>query len=155
MGRQCFSACDNDAPAFQYQTIFTDQKIEVDSNDKTYQDHTPFDYLFLLPQYEPFITQAYEVATNSPYYKNKVSKGEDISSIDGMKKTTEDEAMLIRIADQAVGTKWEDAVLYSRSAEDIVHSFAKLGINANENDIRLLTSKYGLVGFVDAIKARM
>ena len=80
---------------------------------------------------------------------------EDISSIDGMKKTTEDEAMLIRIADQAVGTKWEDAVLYSRSAEDIVHSFAKLGINANENDIRLLTSKYGLVGFVDAIKARM
>ena len=75
------TSVDNDAPAFQYQTIFTDQKIEVDSNDKTYQDHTPFDYLFLLPQYEPFITQAYDVATNSPYYKNKVSKGEDISSI--------------------------------------------------------------------------
>ena len=63
-------------------SFFTDETIEVDSNDKTYQDHTPFDYLFLLPQYEPFITQAYEVATNSPYYKNKVSKGEDISSIE-------------------------------------------------------------------------
>ncbi|OHT07132.1 hypothetical protein TRFO_01231 [Tritrichomonas foetus] len=77
------------------------------------------------------------------------------SSIDGMRRSTEDEAALIRIADQVIGTQWEDMIFRSRSAEDIVRGFAMIGVNTTENDIRTLTSKYGLMGFVDAIKARI
>ncbi len=77
------TSIDNKAPAFRFKTIFADQVVEVDSSDKTYQDHTPFDYLFTnSPAYSDFVNQAASVATTSPYYKNKVSKNEDISSIE-------------------------------------------------------------------------
>lgn len=70
------------APAFRYNSIFADEVVEVDSNDKTYADHTPFDFLFNLPQYSDFVNQAASIATTSPYYRNRVAKGEDISSIE-------------------------------------------------------------------------
>lgn len=71
---------DDKAPAFQFSTIFADQTIETDDN--TYADHSPFDFLFNLPEYQEFIIQAASVAKTGPYYRNRVSKNEDISSIE-------------------------------------------------------------------------
>lgn len=80
---------------------------------------------------------------------------ESNSSIDGMKKATEDEAALIRIADQVIGTQWENMVIKSPRTEDIVKGFESMGVYTNEEDIQRLTSKLGKIGFVDAIKARI
>lgn len=77
------------------------------------------------------------------------------SSIEGMKKTTEDEAALIRIADQIIGTQWEEMVIRSGSVEDIVKEFEAMGVYTNEDDVNRLTSKLGRMGFINAIKARI
>ena len=77
------------------------------------------------------------------------------SSIEGMKKTTEDEASLIRIADQIIGTQWEDMVIRSGSVEDIVKGFESMGVYTNEEDVNRLTAKLGRMGFVNAIRARI
>ena len=75
-----WSSVGENVGAFQYQTIFADQTIETD--DDTYRDETPFEKLFILPEYQTFVEQAATVAITSPYFKNKVSKAEDISSLE-------------------------------------------------------------------------
>lgn len=77
------------------------------------------------------------------------------SSIEGMKKTTEDEAALIKIADQIIGTQWEDMVIRSGSVEDIVKGFESMSVYTNEDDVNRLTAKLGRMGFVNAIRARI
>lgn len=80
---------------------------------------------------------------------------EQNKTIDGVRKATEDEASIIQIADQVIGTKWEEYVLRSSSAEEVARGFAQLGIEADSNVIRRLMAKLGSNGFVDAIKARI
>lgn len=80
---------------------------------------------------------------------------EQNSTIEGMKRVTEDEAVLMRISEQVIGTQWESLVLRSRSAEDIVRVFAEMGAEVTESEIGTLTSKLGKTGLVDAIKARI
>lgn len=65
---------DENAPAFQYEVIFTDQTIDVDEDDHTYDDHTPFDYLWISEPYQAYIATASNVGTTSNYYSYLVSE---------------------------------------------------------------------------------
>jgi hypothetical protein len=80
---------------------------------------------------------------------------EQNSTIGGVQKATEDEAALLRIADQVIGTEWETVVLRARTADDIVRGLARCGIEVQEGVIHTLTSKLGKTGLVDAIRARV
>ena len=59
-----------EAPAFQYQAIFTDQTIDLGDDDDTYKDKNPFAYLWQSADYQQFVEDAYFVTTVSPYYIN-------------------------------------------------------------------------------------
>ena len=59
-----------EAPAFQYQAIFTDQTIDLGDDDDTYKDKNPFAYLWQSANYQQFVEDAYFVTTVSPYYIN-------------------------------------------------------------------------------------
>ena len=77
------------------------------------------------------------------------------STIAGVKRASEDEAALLRIADQVIGTQWETMVLRARNAEEIARGFSAMGVHVSETEIGTLTSKLGKTGLVDAIKARI
>lgn len=57
------------AADFKYQSIFVDQKIEVDKNDHTYDDNTAFDYLMTTKGDNVFSTIQGNWQ-NFPYYQN-------------------------------------------------------------------------------------
>lgn len=59
-----------EAPAFQYEAIFTDQTIDLGDDDDTYKDKNPFAYLWQSADYQQFVEDAYFVTTVSPYYIN-------------------------------------------------------------------------------------
>jgi hypothetical protein len=77
------------------------------------------------------------------------------ASIDALQRATEDEATLIKIADQVVGNDWQDVILRSRTAEDVVRGLSRYGIRVTESEIWTLMSKLGKTGLVDAIRARI
>jgi hypothetical protein len=79
---------------------------------------------------------------------------EQNSSIEGVRRATEDDATLTIIADGVIGTGWESLVMKG-SPEDIARGFTRMGIRVSENQVNVLVSKLGRIGFVDAIKARI
>ena len=80
---------------------------------------------------------------------------EQMKNIGGVRQATEDEAALIRLSQQVCGVGWEDMILNSTTAEDIVTGFADRGVKVTSGEIRTLTSKLGRTGLVSAIRARM
>jgi hypothetical protein len=80
--------------------------------------------------------------------------GEQNTSIEGVRRATEDDATLTMLADGVTGSGWENLIMRG-SPEDISRGFARMGTNVSENQISVLTSKLGRIGFVDAIRARM
>lgn len=64
------------APAFKYKSIFTDQTIEVDENDHTYEKYTPYEYLLVSKAYRTFAATAIAASTQSNYYVNLASSNE-------------------------------------------------------------------------------
>lgn len=67
---------DKNAPSYRLKTIFTDQKIDVDSNNHIYDDKTPYEYLLVDKQYMNFISTVRAAATVSNYYINLESSSE-------------------------------------------------------------------------------
>jgi hypothetical protein len=84
-----------------------------------------------------------------------VKFADQAASIDGLQRATEDEATLIKIADQVIGNDWQEVILRSRTAEDVVRGLARYGIRLTESEIWALMSKLGKTGLVDAIRARI
>jgi hypothetical protein len=80
---------------------------------------------------------------------------EQSASIGGVQRATEDEATLIKIADQVIGSDWQEAILRSRTAEDVVRGFARQEVHVTEPEIWALMSKLGKTGLIDAIRARI
>ena len=80
---------DENAPDFRYKTIFTDQKIDVDDNDHTYDEHTPFELLMVDMQFYKFITTVRSAATTSNYYKNLESSSDKTTIENNIKKIGE------------------------------------------------------------------
>jgi hypothetical protein len=80
---------------------------------------------------------------------------EQNATIGGVQRATEDEAALMRIAEQVIGTDWETVILRARTAEDAVHGLARCGIEVQEGVLHTLMSKLGKTGLVDAVRARV
>ncbi len=72
---------------FTYQAIFTDQKIDVDDDDHTYDQKTAYEYLLMTGEFHTFYTTVNAAALASNYYKNLSDKSsyqtkvENISSL--------------------------------------------------------------------------
>lgn len=73
----------------------------------------------------------------------------------GPQEMTEDEEAIFRVAQKVRGNKWEDMIYRAPDIASIAMGFADLGIDVDEDDIRILTQKLGKTGFVNAIKANM
>ena len=80
---------DENAPDLRYKTIFIDQKIDVDDNDHTYDEHTPFELLMVDMQFYKFITTVRSAATTSNYYKNLESSSDKTTIENNIKKIGE------------------------------------------------------------------
>lgn len=83
------------------------------------------------------------------------SLAESHKSMSGMMKTTDDEAAIIRIAEQVHGNEWEDVVARARNAEEMCRGFKNLGIRVSQDDVRTLMSKLGRSGLISAINSRL
>lgn len=68
---------------------------------------------------------------------------------------TVDEVALRKIAQEIHGNEWEDIILHSRSVEDIVRGLDSIDITVDPSEIRLLTSKLGKTGLIEAIHAKL
>lgn len=70
------------AGEFKYQTIFTDQVIDVDDNDHTYDDNSAYDYLLYSGMFSSFYATLNDAYQDFSYYQNLVRKESDSSTID-------------------------------------------------------------------------
>ena len=70
------------AGEFKYQTIFTDQVIDVDDNDHTYDDKSAYDYLLYSGMFSRFYATLNDAYQDFSYYQNLVRKESDSSTID-------------------------------------------------------------------------
>ena len=70
------------AGEFKYQTIFTDQEIDVDDNDYTYDDNSAYDYLLYSGMFSSFYATLNDAYQDFSYYQNLVRKESDSSTID-------------------------------------------------------------------------
>jgi hypothetical protein len=68
---------------------------------------------------------------------------------------TEEDAAVMEIARRVRGEKWEQIIFRSTTVDDIVRGLADEGIEVTEPEIRLLTSKLGRMGLIDAVHAKM
>jgi len=80
---------------------------------------------------------------------------EQHKSVGGMRKTTEDEAALIRIAEQLSGNEWEEILLKSNSMYDVARGLAALGVETSMEELTSLSSKLGKTGLYNSLKSRI
>jgi hypothetical protein len=73
----------------------------------------------------------------------------------GARRDPEDEAILKKIADNVIGTQWQEMIQKSRGVEDMVRGFDIIGIPIDADVVRRLTSKLGKFGLLEAIRARI
>jgi hypothetical protein len=69
----------------------------------------------------------------------------------GNRPMTEDDKTLEEIAMQLKGKDWQSVVARARNAEDLNRAFQRLGCVVDESRVRVLVSKKGRNGFLDAI----
>lgn len=70
------------AGEFKYSTIFTDQVIEVDDTDHTYDENSAYDYLINSGVFSSFYATLNGAYQDFSYYQNLVKKESDSSTID-------------------------------------------------------------------------
>ena len=83
---------DSTAPNFRYKSIFTDQKIDVDENDHTYETITPYEYLIIDSEFLQFYSALHSAALSSNYYINLSSSSDKTtleSNVDKIDKKDE------------------------------------------------------------------
>lgn len=80
---------DENAPSFRYKSIFVDQEIEVDDNDHTYDEHTPYELLMVDQQFYSFISTVRAAAVTSNYYKNLETSSDKTTIENNVKKIGE------------------------------------------------------------------
>lgn len=103
---------------FAYRTIFTDEVIEVDDKDYTYQDHTAYDYFTTSSrEFERFYATIYDAYQDTSYYKNIVNdkiEGVEITqyqtSINSLKTTTNPSAPTLFVIDLTDNNKNDQIV---------------------------------------------
>lgn len=124
---------------FAYRTIFTDQTIEVDDKDYTYQDHTAFDYFVTSSrEFERFYSTVYDAYQDTAFYRNIVNdkvEGASITtyqtSISSLKTTTNPSAPTLFVIDLTENNKNDQIIsniVFSVSGSD---EFARADFLAN------------------------
>jgi Ca2+-binding EF-hand superfamily protein len=83
------------------------------------------------------------------------SLAENKKSPGGMRQITENEAAIIRIAEQVHGNEWEIVVAKARNAEEMCRGLKNLGIRVSQDDIRVLMAKLGRSGLIKAINMHL
>lgn len=72
-----------------------------------------------------------------------------------LRRETEEDVVLTRIAQRTVGKQWENAVYEAMTPKSFVEGLQKVNVYITENDIQTLYDRLGTNGLINAVKEKM
>lgn len=83
-----------------------------------------------------------------------IRKPERTVNLTQLRKETEDDVVLTRIAERTYGKKWEEATSAAVTADDFISGLRTIGVFMCSDDIRDMFDSNGKDAFIDTIKER-